>query len=61
MKLWLDDVREPPNRDEWEWVQTPWMALSFILYVGEGCETWSLDHDLGKGIPTGYELLCMVE
>jgi hypothetical protein len=59
MKLWLDDMRfAPPG---WEWVKTPWEALELVLAYGDAIDEWSLDHDLGIAIPSGYDFLDMVE
>lgn len=58
MKLWLDDVRLPPNND-WTWVKTVKDAKA-LLELGMITEA-SLDHDLGCDIfgrnnQTGYDL-----
>ena len=42
MKLWLDDVRKPPNA-EYEWCKDVESALA----IAAECEEWGLDHDLG--------------
>lgn len=44
MKLWLDDVRQPPD-ETWEWARTNEAAMAF-LRTGTVTEC-SLDHDLG--------------
>ena len=43
IKLWLDDVREPPDKS-WAWVTTATAAIE-MLKSGEVDEA-SLDHDL---------------
>ena len=53
MKLWLDDVRMPPDED-WTWV-TSVRAAIVLLETGRVVEA-SLDHDLGEDVPEGYEL-----
>jgi hypothetical protein len=54
MKLWLDDVREPPGED-WTWVKTVPEAKE-ILGSQEVSEA-SLDHDLGEDEPEGRTLV----
>ena len=60
MKLWLDDIREPPTIDEWRWYLGPWDALKFVINHGHDIDEWSLDHDLGVGVPSGYMFLDMI-
>lgn len=42
-KLWLDDLREPPD-SSWVWVKT---ADKAIEALSSGVDIASLDHDLG--------------
>lgn len=58
MKLWLDDERPVPD-DSWTLVQTAEEAIE-ILKQGQVREL-SLDHDLGTGRATGYEVACFIE
>jgi len=63
MKIWLDDVRDPPDED-WIHVYTPEEATS-ALEGGRVVEL-SLDHDLGLAEPdgrerTGYDVLVFIE
>lgn len=45
MKLWVDDLRPPPD-DEWQWVTTSTEAIRFL---NDTCvSVLSLDHDLGE-------------
>ena len=44
MKLWLDDVRKPPDAS-WTWCRTAQEAFNFVS--SHECEEWALDHDLG--------------
>lgn len=44
MKLWLDDVRSPPD-ESWEWVRTNEQAKDWLY--NERVVECSLDHDLG--------------
>lgn len=48
VKLWHDDVREPP--DGWRWVKTNVEAQAVL--ENENVVECSLDHDLGA-VPTG--------
>jgi hypothetical protein len=44
MKLWIDDLRTPPD-DSWTWAKTSTQAL-FLLATRKVTEV-SFDHDLG--------------
>lgn len=57
MKIWLDDVRDPPK--EFFWAKHIDEAKEKLL-TGEVEQIW-IDHDLGTGCPTGYELACLIE
>ena len=50
MRLWHDDVRPPPDDDDWVWAKTNDEAKTLLVYGG--IEECSLDHDLGA-VPTG--------
>ena len=54
MKLWLDDIREPPD-ERWVWAKTVEDAQLAMetLDVREA----SLDNDLGDGEPEGRRLV----
>jgi hypothetical protein len=59
MKLWLDDLRDPPDKT-WTWVKTVDGAID-LMQTGEVVEA-SLDHDLGEGedgtpLPEGRRLI----
>lgn len=58
MKLWLDDIRKPPD-EGWTWASDAEMAMH-ILSTGHVTEV-SLDHDLGDGVPTGYDVITWLE
>jgi hypothetical protein len=62
MKLWLDDIRTPPD-ESWLWAKTADEAIR-ILAAGEVAEA-SLDHDLGVVVDgreaTGYDVLAWIE
>lgn len=47
MKLWIDDVRTPPDNDsDWVWVKTSKNAIEIIDKITSITEI-SFDHDLG--------------
>lgn len=49
MRLWIDDVREPPD-DSWLWAESSAHALAYFEYhrhSGDPCVEISFDHDLG--------------
>lgn len=61
MKIWLDDIREPPKRYEsetWAWAKTPQEAID-LLELGT-TSFMSFDHDLGLAEDgsdmTGYQV-----
>lgn len=56
MKIWLDDIRTPP--EGWEWARTAQEAIA-LLETGN-VEEISLDHDLGE-ILSGYDVACWIE
>lgn len=58
MKIYLDDLREVPDKS-WTLVRTPQEA--FKLIMSGQVELASLDHDLGSGQPTGYDVLKWIE
>ncbi|MHA4848749.1 cyclic-phosphate processing receiver domain-containing protein [Rhodococcus sp. MSC1_016] len=57
MRLWVDDLRTPP--DGWEWAKTSAAAIA-RLDAG-GVEQLSLDHDLGGDDTTRPVVLWMCE
>src|SRR4051812_24062717 len=52
MKLFLDDIRDPPN-DTWTVARSYREAVELVQHQGFP-ETVSFDHDLGDG-PTGMD------
>lgn len=54
MKLWLDDLRSPPDT-EWHWVTT--VDAAKILLDHFHVEIASLDNDLGEGQEEGRRLV----
>lgn len=46
MKIWLDDVREPPD-ETWNWVRGSQAAIALLQSPRESVTEISLDHDLG--------------
>jgi hypothetical protein len=60
MKIWLDDTRAPPD-DSWLVFRTAEDLLEWLWpHMGE-VELMSLDHDLGEGRQTGYNVLECLE
>lgn len=60
MKIWLDDIREPPL--DWVWVKNAkdaWYVICMAYKRGQ-FEGVSFDHDLGED-GTGYDLACLME
>jgi hypothetical protein len=59
MKIFLDDIRTPP--EGWVFVPTP--SATINLLKSGLVEELSLDHDLGddEGIGTGYDVLLWIE
>jgi hypothetical protein len=50
-KLWLDDVRQPPN-NSWYWAKTVAQAIKYAR--ANKINYMSLDHDLGAIIPENW-------
>jgi len=57
MKIYLDDIRDPPSSD-WVVVRTADEAIDLIK-SGQVTEI-SFDHDLGEG-KTGYDVALVIE
>lgn len=60
MKIWLDDLRKPP--EGFVWINTAYEAINLIK--SGVVEEISLDHDLGpgyNGMSTGYDVACFIE
>lgn len=51
MKLWLDDIRDPPD-ESWEWAQSFSQMIWLLKKFGRP-EIMSFDHDLGIDQATG--------
>jgi hypothetical protein len=56
MKLWVDDIRDPPNG--WELARSYNEAISMLLE--SDINEISLDHDLGEE-KTGYDIANFIE
>lgn len=63
INLYVDDVREPPNNDIYNWVvvRNYWDAIEVLEKEEGNIERLSLDHDLGSGCPNGYEIAKWIE
>jgi len=59
MKIWLDDVRPAP--DGWEWYQYPEVLVLELSTIWNDIDAMSLDHDLGEGHLTGYDVVKHIE
>lgn len=46
MKLWIDDLRDPPDAT-WHWVKTSADALLCLKHFASDISEVSFDHDLG--------------
>lgn len=58
MKIFLDDMRKPPD-ETWAVCRTAREAIH-LLTAGHA-EIISLDHDLGDGVLTGYDVCKWIE
>ena len=61
MKIWLDDIREPPDNT---WIVCRRASSCIILLDMLDCrvDLLSLDHDLGDDVAgTGYDVLVWLE
>lgn len=57
MKIYLDDVRQAP--EGWTLMKTAGEAIAWLkTHI---VEKISLDHDLGDGQLTGYDVVCWIE
>lgn len=59
MKLWVDDLREPP--EGWYWAKTSEHAIEMLILGRNHVEEMSLDHDLGEDDTTRRVVLWMCE
>lgn len=59
MKLWLDDIRIPP--DGWIWIQNVGGMIEYFEKDADAISEISLDHDLGENTETGYDFLVWME
>ena len=59
MKIWLDDLRDPP--EGWYWVKTAAEAIDAMIDFDDVTDI-SLDHDLGIVVAeTGYDVAKWIE
>jgi hypothetical protein len=63
--IYLDDIRNPEQTDvPWVVVRDTQSAFRMVLdafYCRSEDIVLSLDHDLGEGAPTGYDLVSQIE
>lgn len=60
MKIWLDDIRERPDKT-WHWYKVPEELVGALPRIWPYIEIMSLDHDLGEGHLSGYEVVKEIE
>ena len=60
MKIFLDDIRNPPN-DSWVIIRSTEELITFYQENHKDIDILSLDHDLGDGLKTGYDFLLWLE
>lgn len=59
--LWVDDIRNPPGRARWLIVRNYSDAIRTLDVFWDEIIQVSLDHDLGKGSETGYDIATWIE
>lgn len=66
LKLWIDDIREPPD-ETWEWVTTSEAAIATLKFFKSenfhrfAREAVSFDHDLGGDDTSRPVVIWMIE
>lgn len=58
LKIFLDDIRDPPD-NTWKVYRDP-RDVNFMKDI-YNADIVSFDHDLGEGVPTGYDVLRTIE
>ncbi len=63
IRVWVDDVREPPDRvgceEDYQWAKDYDRAIYLLTH--QQVDIIALDHDLGEGQRTGYDIACWIE
>lgn len=59
MRLWVDDLREPP--EGWYWAKTSEHAIEILILGRHNVTEMSLDHDLGGDDTTRPIVLWLCE
>lgn len=61
--LWLDDERDPAQHNcaGWEWIKDPGKLIATLQAESMANTFLSLDHDLGSGVMTGYDVIAWIE
>ena len=59
MRLWIDDIKQPPD-ETWIWAKSYKTAVLFILKYKDKIAHISFDHDLGEE-KTGYDIAKFIE
>jgi len=60
LKIFLDDIRSPAD-DQWHVIRNVPDLITFYRTNFDNIEVMSFDHDLGDGVPTGYDFLSFLE
>jgi translation initiation factor 2 alpha subunit (eIF-2alpha) len=58
MKLFVDDVRKPPDKT---WIVATTAQKAIQILSTNKVQVLSLDHDLGDSDETGYTIICWIE
>lgn len=66
MKLFLDDVRLPPEGEGWMVFRPDTYSMAMFYHLARHADQISFDHDLGldpdgKEYPSGYDVLSKLE
>lgn len=59
MKIWLDDIREPPVKGNWVWMKSGEEVIEALKNTE--VKEISFDHDLGEDRMTGYDVAKWIE
>ena len=67
MKIWIDDIRQPPNwnlgNDAWHWAMSVNDAINAIEYFEEwfNVELIDIDHDAGDYVNDGGDYIKVLD
>lgn len=60
LQIWLDDERDAPDYT-WKVFRRAQSLMEFLVTNKEDIAVISFDHDLGDGVPTGYDVASFIE